>query len=100
MSFLTVGIPLLYFAVCFMSRVPWTKVLSQKIQIFQETSFCVLQVFLLDFTDTIWQLYIDFFTPLESSLKVLSNCFANLKKQWQFWQKCVDRTFVHGTLDV
>ena len=35
------------------SRVPCPKVLSQKIQIFQETSFCVLQVSLLDFTDTI-----------------------------------------------
>jgi len=35
------------------SRVPCTKVLSKKIQIFQETSFCVLQVSLLDFTNTI-----------------------------------------------
>jgi len=32
----------------------------KKIQIFQETSFCVLQVLPLDFTNTIWQLYIDF----------------------------------------
>ena len=39
------------------SRVPCTKVVSQKIQIFQETSFCVLQILLLDFTNTIWQLY-------------------------------------------
>ena len=53
-------------------RVPYTKVLSQKIQIFQETSFCVLQVLLLDFASTIWLILI--FTPLESSLKVLSNC--------------------------
>ena len=35
------------------SRIPCTKVLSQKIQIFQETSFCVLQVSLLDLTKTI-----------------------------------------------
>ena len=44
------------------SRVPCTKVLSQEIQIFQETSFYVLQVLLLDFTNKIWQLYIDFYT--------------------------------------
>jgi len=44
------------------SRVPCTKVLSQKIQNFQETSFCVLQVSLLDFTNTIWQLYIGFYS--------------------------------------
>ena len=78
------------------SRVLCTKVLSQEIQIFQETSFCVLQVLLHNFTNTLWQLYIDFYTiriVFESSFifKV-----ANLKKKlWQFWQKCVDRTFVH-----
>jgi len=38
-------------------------VLSQKIQMFQERCFCVLLVLLLDSTaDTIWQLYIDFYT--------------------------------------
>jgi len=31
-------------------------------------------------------------SPLESSLKVLSNCaFFNLEKLWQFWQKFVER---------
>jgi len=44
----------------YISRVPCTKVLSQEIQIFQETSFCVLQVLLRNFTNTLWQLYIDF----------------------------------------
>jgi len=34
--------------------------ISKKILIFQETTFCVLQVLVLDFTNTIWQLYIDF----------------------------------------
>ena len=40
------------------------------------------------------------FTPFESSLKVLAKLcifkFANLNKRWQFWQKCVNRTFVHA----
>jgi len=44
------------------SRVLCTKVLSQKSPFFQETSFYVLHVLLLDFTSTIWQLYIDFYT--------------------------------------
>jgi len=80
------------------SRVPCTKVLSQKIQIFQETSFCVLQVLLLDFTNTIWQLYTDFYTiriVFETSFQLCSFRVTNLKKLRQFWQKCVDRTFVH-----
>ena len=80
------------------SRVPCTKVLSQEIQIFQETSFCVLQVLLRNFTNTIWQLYIDFYTiriVFESSFQLCIFKVANLKKLWQFWQKCVDRTFVH-----
>ena len=33
----------------------------------------VLQVLLFDFTNTIWQLCIDF-TPLESPLNILYNC--------------------------
>ena len=57
----------------FISRVPCTKVLSQEIQIFQETSFCVFQVLLRNFTNALWQLYIDFYT-IEWSSKVLSNC--------------------------
>jgi len=80
------------------SRVPCTNILSQEIQFFQETSFCVLQVLLLDFTNTIWQLYIDFYN-IRYVFEVLSNCVffkvANLTKLWQFLQKCVDRTFVH-----
>jgi len=43
-------------------------------------------------------LYIDFYTiriVLESSFQLCIFKFANLKKLWQFWQKCVDRTFVH-----
>jgi len=51
---------------------PTQRFYLKKIQIFQETSFCVLQVLLLDFASTIWLILI--FTPLESSLKVLSNC--------------------------
>jgi len=46
---------------------------TKKIQIFQETSFCVLRVLLLDFSNTIWQLYIDFYTiriVFESSLQL------------------------------
>jgi len=81
-----------------MSRVPCTKVLSQEIQIFQETSFCVLQVLLRHFTNTLWQLYINFYTiriVFESSFQLCIFKVANLKKLWQFWQKCVDRTFVH-----
>ena len=83
---------------CAISRIPCTKVLSQEIQIFQETSFCVLQVLLLDFTNTIWQLYIDFYTTrivFESFFQLYIFKVANLKKLWQFWQKYVDRTFVH-----
>ena len=85
-------------SVCIMSRVPCTRVLSQKIQIFQETSFCVLQVLLRNFTNTLWQLYIDFYTirmVFESSFQLCIFKVANLKKLWQFWQKYVDRTFVH-----
>jgi len=55
------------------SRVPCTNILSQEIQFFQETSFCVLQVLLLDFTNTIWQLYIDFYN-IRYVFEVLSNC--------------------------
>jgi len=86
------------------SRVPCTKVLSQEIQIFQETSFCVLQVLLRNFTDTLWQLYVDFYTiriVFESSFQPFIAKVANLKELWQFWQKCVDRTFVdvkHGAV--
>jgi len=71
---------------------------AQEIQIFQETSFCVLQALLRNFTNTIWQLYIDFYTiriVFESSFQLCIFKIANLKKLWQFWQKCVDRTFVH-----
>jgi len=78
--------------------VPCTNVLSQEIQIFQETSFCVLQVLLRHFTNTLWQLYIDFYIiriVFESSFQLCIFKVANLKKLWQFWQKCVDRTFVH-----
>jgi len=84
------------------NEVPCTKVLSQEIQIFQEMHFCVLQVSLRNFTNTLWQLYIDFYTirmALESSFRLCTFKVANLKKLWQFWQKRVDRTFVHGTLD-
>jgi len=80
------------------SRVPCTKVLSQEIQIFQETSFCVLQDLLRNFTNTLWQLYIDFYTirrVFKSSFQLCTFKVANLKKLWQFWQKCVYRTFVH-----
>jgi len=80
------------------SRVPCTRVLSQEIQIFQEMSFCVLQVLLHHFTNTLWKLYIDFCTiriVFESSFQFCIFKVANLKKLWQFWQKCVDRTFVH-----
>jgi len=57
-----------------------------------------LQVLLLDFTNTIWQLYIDFYTiriVFDSSFQLCIFKVANLKTLWQFWQKCVDRTFVH-----
>jgi len=80
------------------SRVLCTKVLSQEIRNFQETSFCVLQVLLHHFTNTLWQLYIEFYTirlVFESSFQLRIFKVANLKKVWQFWQKCVDRTFVH-----
>ena len=83
---------------CEISRVPCTKVLSQEIQIFQETSFCVLQVLLRNFTNTLWQMYMDFYTirmVFESSFQLCTFKVAILKKLWQFWQKCVDRTFVH-----
>jgi len=63
-------------------------------------SFCVLQVLglLRNFTNTLWQLYIDFYTTRivsESSFQLCISKVASLKKLWQFWQKCVDRTFVH-----
>jgi len=67
-------------------------------------SFCVLQVLLHNFTNTIWQLYIDFYTVrivFESSFQLCIFKVVNLKKLWQFWQKCVDRTFVlvkHGAV--
>ena len=58
-----------------------------KNQIYQETSFCVLQVSFLDFTNTISQLYIDFYTiriVFESSFQLCIFKVANLKKLWQF----------------
>ena len=73
---------------CCLSRVPCTKVLSQEIQIFQETSFCVLQVLLRNFTNRLWQLYIDFYTirmVFESSFQLCTFEVANLNKLWQFW---------------
>jgi len=47
-----------------------------KKSLFFRKRLCVLQVLLLDFTNMIWQLSICLliFTPLESSLRVLSNC--------------------------
>ena len=57
-----------------------------------------MQVLLRHFTNTLWQLYIDFYTirvVFESSFQLCFFKVANLKKLWQFWQKCVDRTFVH-----
>jgi len=58
-----------------------------------------LQVLLHHFTNTLWQLYIDFYAiriVFESSFQLCIFKVANLKKKlWQFWQKCVDRTFVH-----
>jgi len=41
---------------------------------------------------------IDFYTiriVFESSFQLYIFIVANLKKLWQFWQKYVDRTFVH-----
>jgi len=67
------------------SRVPRTKVLSQEIQIFQETSFCVLQVLLRNFTNTLWLMYIDFYTiriVFESSFQLCIFKVAKLKKLW------------------
>jgi len=64
------------------STLPCTKVLSQEIQIFQETSFYVLQVLLRNFTNTLWQLYIDFYTirmVFESSFQLCTFKIANLK---------------------
>ena len=61
-----------------------------------------LQVLLRNFTNTLWQLYIDFYTiriAFESSFQLCIIKVANLKKLWQFWQKCVDRTFVHAALE-
>ena len=58
-----------------------------------------MQVLLRNFTNTLWQLYIDFYTirmVFESSFQLCTFKVANLKKLWQFWQKCVDRTFVHA----
>jgi len=59
----------------------------------------VLQVLLRHFTNTLWQLYIDFYTiriVFESSFQLCIFKVTNLKKLWQFWQNlCVDRTFVH-----
>jgi len=80
------------------TSVPCTKILSQKIQIFQKTSFCILRVLLLDFTNTIWQLYIDFYTisiVFESSFQLCICKVVTLNKLWQFWQEFVDKTFVH-----
>jgi len=60
--------------------------------------FLCFAVLVLDFTNTIRQLFIDFYTTrivFESSLQLCIIKVANLKKLWQFWQKCVDRTLVH-----
>jgi len=57
-----------------------------------------LQVLLRNFNNTLWQLYIDFYTirmVFGSSFQLCTFNVANLQKLWQFWQKCVDRTFVH-----
>ena len=46
-------------------------------------SFCVLQVLLRNFTNTLWQLYIDFYTiriVFESSFQLCIIKVANLKK--------------------
>ena len=47
---------------------------------------------------------VSIFTLFESSLKVLAKLcifkFANLNELWQFWQKCVNRTFVRWNNDV
>jgi len=51
-----------------------------------------------NFTNMVWQLYIDFYTiriVFASSFQLCILKVANLKKIWQLWQKCVDRTFVH-----
>ena len=67
-------------------------------KIFQKTSYCVLRILFLDFTNTIWQLYVDFYTSrivFETSFQLCIFKVANLKKLWQFWHKFVDRTFVH-----
>ena len=73
-----------------MPRVPCTKVLSQEIQIFQETSFCVLHDLLRNFTNTLWQLCIDFYTiriVFESFFQLCILKVATLQKLWQFWQQ-------------
>ena len=65
---------------------------------FSGNEFLCLQVLLLDYTNMIWQLYIDFYTTrivFESSFQLFILKVANLKKLWQYWQKCVDKTFVH-----
>jgi len=62
------------------------------------SAFCVLQVLLLDFINTIWQLYIDFYTiriVFKSSFQLCIFKVANFEEIRQFWQKFVDRTFVH-----
>jgi len=50
---------------------------------FSETSFCVLQVLLRNFTNTLWQLYIDFYNirmVFESSFQLCTFKVADLKK--------------------
>ena len=59
----------------------------KKSKFFRKTSFCVLQVLLRNFTNTVWQLYIDFYTiriVFASSFQLCIPKVANLKKIWQF----------------
>jgi len=60
-----------------------------KSKFFRKRVFAFLQVLLLDFTNTIWQSYIDFYTiriVFESPFQLCIFKVANLKKLWQFWQ--------------
>jgi len=55
----------------------------KKIHFFQKTSFCVLQLLLLDFTNMIWQLCINLYTiriVFERSFQLCILKVANLKK--------------------
>ena len=71
----------------------------QKSKFFRKRVFSCFASLLPDFTNTIWQMYIDFYTiriVFESSFQLCIFKVANLKKPWQFWQKIVDKTFVHA----